>query len=66
MRKKDAVVTGKEDVSDGDIKLVLEHKGLPYEEFMQMMSESGRKLGMDVREDPFGMDFLRSMWILLR
>lgn len=57
MRKKDAVVTGKEDVSDNDIELVLEHNGLPYEEFMQMMSESGRKFGKDVREDPLGMDF---------
>ena len=57
MRKKDDVLTGKEEVSGGNIKLVLENKGLPYEEFMQMMSESGRKFGKDVREDPFGMDF---------
>ena len=48
MRKKDDVVTEKEEVGGGNIKLVLEHKGLPYEEFMQMMSESGRKFGKDV------------------
>lgn len=31
--------------------------GLPYEEFMKVMSESGRRSGKDQQEDPFGMDF---------
>lgn len=30
--------------------------GLPYEEFMKVMSESGRRSGKDQQEDPFGMD----------
>lgn len=38
------------------IKLVLEHKGLSYDEFMQTMSENRRKCGRDMREDPLGMD----------
>lgn len=38
------------------IKLVLEHKGLSYDEFMQTMSENSRKCGRDMREDPLGMD----------
>ncbi len=38
------------------IKLVLEHKGLSYDEFMQTMSENSKKCGRDMREDPLGMD----------
>lgn len=86
MRKSDAAITAKGNVSDGNIKLVLGHKdyaicqaavhtmlpkagtsaggdsishvasGMPYEEFMRMMSENGKKSGRNMREDPLGMD----------
>lgn len=56
MGEKDTAVMAKEN-GGGNIKMVLEYKGLSYEEFIQVMSESGRKYGKDRREDPLGMDF---------
>lgn len=60
MRKK-ITAAAKRDAGSSEVKLVLEHKeyavsGLPYEEFMLMMSESGRKSGKDMQKDPLGMD----------
>lgn len=51
MRKNDAVIAAKEENLISRVTL-----GLPYEEFMQVMSESGRKSGRNMGEDPLGMD----------
>ena len=56
MGKKDTAVITKENGSGSNIKMVLEYTGMPYEEFMRMMSENGEKYGKDMREDPLGMD----------
>lgn len=59
MRKKDAVVETfipKAGQSGGTDLVTHAAPGLPYEEFMRMMSESGRRSGKDVQEDPLGMD----------
>lgn len=56
MRKKDSAAEVKADISVNSAQLVLEHKGLIYEEFMRMMSKGDRKHGENMREDPLGMD----------
>lgn len=54
--KKGKTDMTKESINASNIKLVLEHKEMLYDEFMRLMSENSGSHGQNMREDPLGMD----------